>query len=137
MNSCAIFAQSGPARSMFLAVQKRLDRLNTVLQENLAGVRVVKAFVREEQEIERFGSANEELTAQSIRVFRVLALLMPLMMVIMNAAVIVALFVESPPHSVLGKADLVGFAVCHRIPERSFILAGQQLPLCVILMLIC
>jgi ATP-binding cassette, subfamily B, multidrug efflux pump len=83
---------AGPARSMFLGVQKRLDRLNTVLQENLAGVRVVKAFVREDQEIERFGSANEALTAQSIRVFRVLALLMPLMMVIMNAAVIVALW---------------------------------------------
>jgi len=83
---------AGPARSMFLAVQKRLDRLNTVLQENLAGVRVVKAFVREDREIERFQSANEELTAQSIRVFRVLAFLMPLMMVILNAAVIVALW---------------------------------------------
>jgi ATP-binding cassette subfamily B protein len=77
---------------MFLAVQKRLDRLNTILQENLAGVRVVKAFVREEQEVERFGSANEALTAQSIRVYRLLALLMPLMMVILNAAVIVALW---------------------------------------------
>ena len=83
---------AGPARTMFLAVQKRLDRLNTILQENLAGVRVVKAFVREEQEVERFGSANEALTAQSIRVFRMLALLMPLMMVILNAAVIVALW---------------------------------------------
>jgi len=83
---------TGPATKMFLVVQKRLDRLNTVLQENLAGVRVVKAFVREDQEIERFGSANEALTAQSIRVFRVLALLMPLMMVVMNAAVIVALW---------------------------------------------
>jgi ATP-binding cassette subfamily B protein len=83
---------AGPARSMFLAVQKRLDRLNTVLQENLAGVRVVKAFVREDHEIERFGEANEALTAQSIRVYRLLALLMPLMMVILNAAVIVALW---------------------------------------------
>jgi ATP-binding cassette subfamily B protein len=83
---------AGPARTMFLAVQKRLDRLNTILQENLAGVRVVKAFVREEQEVERFRSANEALTAQSIRVFRMLALLMPLMMVILNAAVIVALW---------------------------------------------
>ena len=46
------------------------------------------------------------------------------------SAVIIALFVESPPSSVLGKADLVGFAVCHRIPERSFILGGHQLPLC-------
>jgi len=46
------------------------------------------------------------------------------------SAVIIALFVESPPSSVLGKADLVGFSVCHRIPERSFILGGHQLPLC-------
>ena len=50
--------------------------------------------------------------------------------VLILSAVIIALFVESPPHSVLGKADLVGFAVCHRMPERSFILAGRQLPLC-------
>jgi uncharacterized membrane protein len=52
------------------------------------------------------------------------------LVVVILSAVIVALFVESPPHSVLGKTDLVGFAVCHRIPERSFILDGQQLPLC-------
>jgi ATP-binding cassette subfamily B multidrug efflux pump len=83
---------AGPARTLFLAVQKRLDRLNTILQENLAGVRVVKAFVREEQEVERFATANEALTAQSIRVYRMLALLMPLMMVILNAAVMVALW---------------------------------------------
>jgi len=52
------------------------------------------------------------------------------LVVLTLSAVVVALFVESPPHSVLGKADLVGFAVCHRIPERSFFLDGQQLPLC-------
>lgn len=50
--------------------------------------------------------------------------------VLLLSAVIVTLFVESAPHSALGKADLVGFAVCHRIPERSFILGGRQLPLC-------
>ncbi|MBN1135870.1 MAG: DUF2085 domain-containing protein [Anaerolineae bacterium] len=55
--------------------------------------------------------------------------LLSLTVLILSTAII-ALFVESPPHSVLGKADLVGFAVCHRIPERSFILDGQQLPLC-------
>ncbi len=52
------------------------------------------------------------------------------LIVLALSAVIVTLFIESPPHSVLGKADLVGFAVCHRIPERSFILDGRQLPLC-------
>jgi ATP-binding cassette subfamily B multidrug efflux pump len=83
---------AGPARKGFLGIQKRLDRLNTVLQENLAGVRVVKAFVREDHEIERFGSANEDLTGQSIHVFRILALLLPLMTIILNAAVIMALW---------------------------------------------
>jgi len=52
------------------------------------------------------------------------------LIVLILSAVIIALFVESPPHSVLGKADMFGFAVCHRIPERSFILDGRQLPLC-------
>ncbi|MDD5646154.1 MAG: ABC transporter ATP-binding protein [Candidatus Bipolaricaulis sp.] len=83
---------TGPARRGFLAVQARLDRLNTVLQENLAGVRVVKAFVRETHEVERFGTANEALTAQSIRVHQLMALLLPLMTVILNAAVITALW---------------------------------------------
>jgi len=83
---------TGPARKGFLGIQARLDRLNTVLQENLAGVRVVKAFVRETHEVERFGTANEALTAQSIRVHQLLALLLPLMTVILNAAVITALW---------------------------------------------
>jgi uncharacterized membrane protein len=50
--------------------------------------------------------------------------------VVTVALVIVALFVESPPHSVLGKADLVGFGICHRIAARSFTFDGRQLPLC-------
>jgi uncharacterized membrane protein len=52
------------------------------------------------------------------------------LVVLALSAAIVALFVESAPHSVLGKADLIGFAVCHRIAERSFILDVRQLPLC-------
>jgi uncharacterized membrane protein len=43
---------------------------------------------------------------------------------------VILLFVEVPPSTLLGKADVVGYAVCHRITERSFILAGHQLPLC-------
>ncbi|MHB1161866.1 MAG: ABC transporter ATP-binding protein, partial [Chloroflexota bacterium] len=55
---------------LFRLVQARLGGLNTVLQENLAGVRVVKAFARENHEIERFGRANAELLAENIRVTR-------------------------------------------------------------------
>jgi len=74
-------------RPMFLWVQERLDRLNTILQENLAGVRVVKAFVREQREVERFETANAELMEKSIRVMRLVALLLPLMTLILNLAV--------------------------------------------------
>jgi len=46
------------------------------------------------------------------------------------ALLILVLFVEAPPATVLGKADVVGYAICHRIPERSFVLGGRPLPLC-------
>ncbi|MBN1877717.1 MAG: ABC transporter ATP-binding protein [Anaerolineae bacterium] len=72
------------ARPLFLVVQQKLDKLNTVMQENLAGVRVVKAFVRAEHEKKRFSQANEDLMAQTIRVLNLVVFLMPLMMSIAN-----------------------------------------------------
>lgn len=77
---------------LFTRVQQRLDRLNTVLQENLAGVRVVKAFVRERKEIERFGDANTELMQKNIQVMRLTAVLLPTMTLVLNLAVIGALW---------------------------------------------
>jgi len=75
------------ARPLFLWVQKKLDRLNTVLQENLAGVRVVKAFVREKHEIERFDVANVELMEKNIQVMRLVAILIPTMILVLNLGV--------------------------------------------------
>jgi len=77
---------------MFSEVQRRLDALNTVMQENLAGVRVVKAFVREEHEIGRFHAANEQLMAQNITAAQLLALNMPLVMLILNIGTVAALW---------------------------------------------
>ena len=77
---------------MFSEVQRRLDRVNTVLQENLAGVRVVKAFVQERHEIGRFHKANDSLMDQNITAARVLALNMPLVMLILNFGVVAALW---------------------------------------------
>jgi len=71
---------------MFLIVQEKLDKLNTVMQENLAGVRVVKAFVRAEHEKKRFARANDDLMAQTLKVFNFVVVLMPLMMTITNLA---------------------------------------------------
>ena len=77
---------------MFSEVQRRLDRVNTVLQENLAGVRVIKAFVQERHEIGRFHKANDSLMDQNITAARVLALNMPLVMLILNFGVVAALW---------------------------------------------
>jgi len=72
----------------FKLVQEKLDRVNTVTRENLAGVRVVKAFVRGEWEKQRFAAANDELINTSIKAFKIVALAMPLIMLVMNFTVV-------------------------------------------------
>lgn len=73
---------------LFKMVQKRLDRLNLVLRENLTGIRVVRAFNREKQEKVRLQTANRELTDVSIKVNKVMAFMMPVMMLVMNLTVV-------------------------------------------------
>jgi ATP-binding cassette subfamily B protein len=71
-------------RPMFRRVQQNLAALNTVLQENLAGTRVVKAFAREPYEAERFRQANQTLLTENLAVFRMLALLIPTIFLVAN-----------------------------------------------------
>ncbi len=73
---------------MFGQVQQRLDALNTVMQENLAGVRVVKAFARSAHEIERFGQTNDRLMNQNLTAVRTSAITMPFMMLALNAGIV-------------------------------------------------
>ncbi|MEY8757630.1 ABC transporter ATP-binding protein [Peribacillus frigoritolerans] len=73
---------------LFQTVQKRLDRLNLVLRENLTGIRVIRAFNRETQEKERLKKANKELTNISIKVNKIMAFMMPVMMLVMNLTVV-------------------------------------------------
>jgi len=80
------------AYPMFSKVQGRLDNLNTVMQENLAGVRVVKAFVRSAREIERFGGANDRLMNQTISAARSVAITWPGIMLIVNFGVAEAIW---------------------------------------------
>ena len=80
------------SRSLFLLVQRKLDKLNGVLQENLAGVRVVKAFVRRDYEANRFAQANEELTAETIKVMKMVVILTPTLMLILNLGVVGAVW---------------------------------------------
>jgi ATP-binding cassette subfamily B multidrug efflux pump len=72
------------ARPMFSRVQKKLSALNTILQENLAGVRVVKAFAREPFEAERFGEGNRELLDEFLKVGRLMAFLFPTLFLVFN-----------------------------------------------------
>ena len=77
---------------MFGEVQRRLDSLNTVMQENLAGVRVVKAFARSAYETARFGRANDRLMAQNLATVRLGAVTMPFILLVLNAGVVAALW---------------------------------------------
>lgn len=77
---------------LFMTVQKKLDRLNTVLQENIAGVRLVKAFVRADHEAERFAEANEDYTGRNIRVMRFMATLSPAMSVFVNIGMVIVIW---------------------------------------------
>ena len=78
---------------LFMTVQRKLDRLNTVLQENIAGVRLVKAFVRAGYEAERFGQANQDYTDRNIRVMRFMATLSPAMSVFVNIGMVIVIWV--------------------------------------------
>lgn len=77
---------------LFMTVQKKLDRLNMVLQENIAGVRLVKAFVRAAYEGERFAEANEDYAERNIRVMRFMATLSPAMSIFVNIGMVVVIW---------------------------------------------
>jgi ATP-binding cassette subfamily B protein len=73
---------------MYATLQKKLDRVNSVVQENVSGARVVKAYVCEEHENERFSVANAELCGVNYKVLRLMSITMPMLHIIMNFAVI-------------------------------------------------
>ncbi len=77
---------------MYRFVQQKLDWMNTVLQENIAGVRVVKAFVRAEREEQRFEAANEEFTRSNVRVMQFMSSLWPASTVIVNIGMVVVIW---------------------------------------------
>lgn len=81
------------AAPLFSIVQSRLDKVNSVVQENVSGARVVKAFTREEYEINRFDNANTNLMTTNLKVQKLLATLNPILMIIMNASVIAIIMI--------------------------------------------
>ncbi len=83
----AVYWIINKATPIFTQVQQRLDAINEVMQENLAGVRVVKAFVRARHEEQRFGQANHNLTVQNVRAGRIVAIMPSFMMLTMNIGI--------------------------------------------------
>ncbi len=77
---------------LFRSVQQKLDRLNTVLQENIAGVRLVKAFVRADYETGRFETANEDFTRRSVSVMRFMAAMQPALTLCVNIGMVIVIW---------------------------------------------
>ncbi|WP_054023070.1 ABC transporter ATP-binding protein [Bacillus sp. FJAT-28004] len=77
---------------LFAMMQQRLDQVNTVMQENLSGIRVVKAFVRSDYEEERFNETNSNLLHASLKAAKIVALNTPLVSIILNFSIVAALW---------------------------------------------
>lgn len=84
---CVIYfiAKSNPK---FTILQKKLDKLNNIMQENVSGSRVVKAYVKEDYETERFNKANDELVGTQLDVLLLLSCMTPVMNIILNLSVV-------------------------------------------------
>lgn len=81
------------ANPRFTVLQGKLDRVNSVMQENVAGSRVVKAYVREEHEKKRFAQANEDLVRTQLDILLLFSYMTPLMNIILNVAVVAIIYV--------------------------------------------
>ncbi|MBM7704270.1 ABC transporter ATP-binding protein [Metabacillus iocasae] len=82
-------------RVLFQAVQQKLDGVNSVMKENLSGMRIVKAFLRHDYEMNRFTKANEQLRGQTVRVLKVMEVTLPILLFVMNMSMLVVLWIGS------------------------------------------
>lgn len=92
---------------LFFKVQLKLDDVNSVVQENVGGSRVIKAYNREEYEKERFDNANVNLCMTNLKVQKIMAFLMPFMMIIMNTTIILIIYIGGK-NVILGNGLKVG-----------------------------
>ena len=99
------------AMSRFSIVQESIDQLNNTLQENLIGIRVVKSFVRNDHEIGKFKSANDNLTRALIRAISLAIMNMPLMMLVLNSAILAIIWIggNMVAGGTLGAGELVSY----------------------------
>lgn len=89
----AIIFIASKASGTFKKVQEALDKVNTKLQENLSGVRVIKAYVRQKYEINQFGNVNTNLTKINIRAVQLISLMMPIIMLVVSGGIVATLWI--------------------------------------------
>lgn len=88
----AVFLILKSAMPKFKMVQEKLDKVNTVMRECLAGIRVVKAFVRSDYEMEKFSEINVDYKNTTVSAFKIMMLMMPTMMILVNGTIIAILW---------------------------------------------
>ena len=120
LSSAVLFWLMRVVGPLFSKVQEKLDELNTLAQENLAGVRVVKAYVRERHEIERFNVQNLDYMEQNIKVGRLLALVMPILLLLTNFGAVFAIW--------WGGIDVIGgrLTVGELVAFNNYLLIGMS-----------
>ena len=120
LSSSVIFWLLRVVGPLFSKVQEQLGKLNTLVQENLAGVYVVKAYVREEHEVERFNAQNLDYMEQNIRVGRYLALVMPVLLIFTNVGATVVIW--------WGGLDVIGgrLTIGELIAFNNYLLIGMS-----------
>ena len=90
---------------LFRSVQQKLDGLNTVLQENIAGARLVKSFVRADFEGERFEAASEAFTERSVRVMQIMSSMSPVLTLCVNIGIVMVIWIGGI-HSIEGEMSI-------------------------------
>ena len=109
---------------LFTVLQESLDRLNNIIQENVTGIRVVKAFVQEKNEAGRFDEANRHLVDTQFNVMMLLSYLRPVMNIVLNFAVAGIIYVGS---NQVQKGDIAPGSVMAAITYISQILNGMMM----------
>ena len=90
---------------LFRSVQHKLDSLNTVLQENIAGARLVKSFVRADYEVKRFDTASEAFTERSVRVMQIMSSMSPVLTMCVNIGMVIVIWIGGI-HSIEGEMSV-------------------------------
>ena len=114
---------------LFEIVQKKLDSVNTIIRENLSGVRVVKAFVRSDLEKKKFKISNEELKDYTIKAFRIMTTIIPVMMIILNITTILVLWFggKEIENDVMEKGDLMAYITYITQMLMSLMMTGMAI----------